>query len=337
MPDKRPPYLIKRVSRHGKVAWYCWRRPGPQIRLREPYGTRAFWAEYRRALFQESAPPRPRAPHGSLSELIGDYMQSPAWLALSDVTRATRARILKRVEEASGELPATEIDRAMIVAGREKSAGPGAAKHLVTTLRGLFKWAVDVERLKDDPTAGVAIPPAKKTEGYHTWTDAEIAAYEARWPVGTRERLWLAVLLHTGLRRGDATRLRWSDIREGVISLTARKTGTPIIIPLEPELAAVMDATERGRTYVIEGMDGEPFTPASFSVVFGRACKAAGVKGSAHGLRKAATVRLAYAGGTVPELNAAMGWTGSKMATLYVEKAERARLAKQAYERARKK
>ena len=308
------------------------------MRLREPYGTKAFWAEYRAALFQENAAQRRKAAPDSLSELIGDYMQSPAWQSLSDVTRATRARILKRVGFASGDMPATEIDRAMIVAGREKATGPGAAKHLVTTLRGLFKWAVDVERLAEDPTAGVAIPTPKKGKGYHTWTEAEIAAYEARWPIGTRQRLWMAVLLHTGLRRADAVRLRWADICDGVIHITAQKTGTPIVIPLEPELEAIISAmNERGREYVIEGLEGEPFTPASFSVLFWRACKEAGVKGSAHGLRKAATVRLAYAGATVPELNASMGWTGSKMATRYIEQAERARLAKAAYEKARKK
>ena len=51
--------------------------------------------------------------------------------------------------------------------------------------------------------------------------DAEdIAAFEAYWPLGTKERVWFAVLLHTGLRRGDQffrnaqkAEKRWQDMR----------------------------------------------------------------------------------------------------------------------------
>jgi integrase len=43
-----------------------------------------------------------------------------------------------------------------------------------------------------------------------------VTAYEKRWPIGTRQRVWLDVLLYTGLRRGDAVRLGRQHIREGV-------------------------------------------------------------------------------------------------------------------------
>ena len=317
------------------MAFYVWRRPGPKIRIRGEYGSREFMRAYREALFGEA---KPKAAPGSLSELISAYKQSRAWReGLSAATRKTRDQFFRKIEAAAGAKPINEIDRAMIVATREKAGSRAAARHILTTLRGLFKWAVEAERMEANPTDGVAIPKPVKTQGYHTWTEPEIAAYKARWPLGTRQHLWLAVLLHTGLRRGDATRLKWEDIQDGVISVVAQKNRTPVVIPLEPELAEVMAKTERGRVYVIEGLEGEPYTPESFSVVFGKACKAAGVKGSAHGLRKASTTAMAYAGASVPELNAARGWTGSKMAVRYVESAERARLAKQAYDRLRKK
>lgn len=333
---KRPPYLIRRVSRHGTVCWYVWRRPSPQKRLREPYGTKAFWAEYRAALYGEAAPPRPPAAPGSLAELIADYQGSRAWEKLAENTRSTRERILRRVAATAGDIPAHEIDRKMVVDSREKASTPGAAHHLVTTLRSLFKWAVDVDRLEENPAVGVAAP-RQHTEGYHTWTDAEIARFEARWPLGTRQRLWMAIMLHTGFRCSDAAKLRWSDIEDGIISITAKKNKKSVIIPIEPELQTVLDAGPCGKVYVTEALPGEPYSARSISGLFGKACRAAGVPGSAHGLRKAQTTRLAYAGGTVSELNAAMGWTGSKMAMKYTETAERARLAKQVYERARKK
>jgi hypothetical protein len=59
-------------------------------------------------------------------------------------------------------------------------------------------------------------------------------------------------------------------------------------------------------------------------------CNAAGVKKSAHGVRKIGAIRAALNGATVAELDAIFGWQGGDMAALYVREAGRARLAKSA-------
>ncbi len=51
---------------------------------------------------------------------------------------------------------------------------------------------------------------------------------------------------------------------------------------------------------------------------------------SAHGLRKIGATRAANNGATVAQLNAIFGWTGSKMASLYTQNADRRRLAQDA-------
>lgn len=66
---------------------------------------------------------------------------------------------------------------------------------------------------------------------------------------------------------------------------------------------------------------------------FGEACRAAGVPGSAHGLRKALAIKLAEAGSTTAEMDALMGWSGGGMSSLYARKASRERLAEAALER----
>ena len=65
----------------------------------------------------------------------------------------------------------------------------------------------------------------------------------------------------------------------------------------------------------------------SFGNKFKAACKAAGVPGSAHGVRKIATPRAANAGATVAELEAIFGWQGGAMPLLYTRAADRPRLA----------
>ena len=57
----------------------------------------------------------------------------------------------------------------------------------------------EAEHAKTDPTAGVEKPREAKGDGFIPWTEEHVAAYERRWPIGTRERVWLDVLLYSGL------------------------------------------------------------------------------------------------------------------------------------------
>ena len=50
---------------------------------------------------------------------------------------------------------------------------------------------------------------------------------------------------------------------------------------------------------------------------------------SAHGFRKIGATRAANNGATVAQLDAIFGWTGSKMALLYTQNADRRRLAQE--------
>jgi hypothetical protein len=55
---------------------------------------------------------------------------------------------------------------ARIAAGRDsRSATPMHARHFVDTMRGLFRWAVEAQHVRTDPTLGVKYPKLPKT-GY---------------------------------------------------------------------------------------------------------------------------------------------------------------------------
>ena len=72
---------------------------------------------------------------------------------------------------------------------------------------------------------------------------------------------------------------------------------------------------------------GRPFTKASFGNAFAEACRKAGIKKSAHGVRKYKATTAAYKGATEPELDAMFGWKGGRMAAHYTREASRRRLA----------
>jgi integrase len=330
MPCPRPPHLHREVTRHGKVVWYAragGSSRGPRVKLRAEFGTAEFWAEYQAAL--ASKPRMPAAPHeGTLAWLLERYRETTAWSYLSAATRRQRENIFAYVLETAGRQPFAKITTATIMAGRDRRANtPAQARHFLDAMRGLFRWAVKARLVKIDPTAGVDDPPRRKSGGFPAWTEEQVAAYELRWPIGTRQRVWLDVLLFTGLRRGDAVRFGRQHIRDGVGTIKTEKTDTEVTLPILPVLSKTLEAGPCGDLTFIAGENGRPLTKESFGNLFRKACRAAGVPGSAHGLRKIAATRAANAGATVAELEAIFGWSGGRMASLYTRAADRRRLA----------
>lgn len=216
------------------------------------------------------------------------------------------------------------------LAGRDRRAAtPSQAKNFLSTMRGLFTWAVDSNLVAADPTQGIKSKRSRqaKSGGFPVWTDDEIAAFEQRWPRGTRERVMFDVFLYTGLRRGDAAVVGWQHVRNGVISLQTEKTGMWVHIPILPELKATLEAGPTGDLAFIATTARNPMTKESLGNLFAEACQAAGVRKSAHGLRKAAATNAANHGATVAELEAIFGWQGGQMASLYTRSANRRALS----------
>ena len=241
-----------------------------------------------------------------------------------------RENIFEHVLEAAGRQPFAKITTAIIMAGRDRRAKttPAQARKFLDTMRGLFRWALKAKLLKVDPTAGVANPSAPNSDGFTPWSIEDITAYEARWPIGTRQRVWLDVLVYTGLRRGDAVRFGRQHIRNGIGTIKTEKTDIVVTLPILPVLMKTLDAGPSGDLTFIAGEGGRPLTKESFGNLFRKACREAGLQNrSAHGLRKAAATRAAENGATVAQLNAIFGWKGAKMATLYTEAADRRRLS----------
>jgi integrase len=330
MPRPRPPFLSREVSRHGRAVWYV-RRNGKRIRLRAEFGTPEFDAEYQMALAAHQPATEVRTTAGTLGWLIECFRGAAAWQARSESTRAKWDGIYRQVLQAAGNAPLSAITPKVIRAGLERrSRTPGQAAHFLNAMRALFRWAVKTQLMKADPTAGIEAPVRSRDAGIRPWTEEDVTAYEYRWPIGTRQRVWLDVLLYTGLRRGDAVRLGRQHVRDGIATIKTEKTRTIVTIPILPVLAETLAAGPCGDLSFIAGARGQPMAKQSFSNEFAIACRAAGVPGSAHGVRKIAATRAANAGATVAELEAIFGWSGGKMASHYTRGADRQRLAKRA-------
>lgn len=333
MPRPRPLYLHRQVNRHGTPAWYIRRRGSPAIRIRGEYGTPEFTAAYEAAMAGKPAKKPHSAAAGTLEWLWAQYRKTTFWAELRPATRRQRENIMLHVLEESGKVSAAAITTKHVAAGRDRRFGtPAQARNFLDCLRGLFRWAAEAKHVPADPTVGVRNPRRKDGDGFPVWTEEEIDRYQARWPIGTKERVWIDVLLYTGLRRGDAVRLGRQHVRDGIASLRTEKSREKITvtIPILPVLAVTLAAGPTSDLAYICGEAGKPLTKETFGNKFRVACTAAGVSKSAHGLRKAGATRAAENGATVAELEAIFGWSGGAMASLYTRSADRKRLAEAA-------
>jgi integrase len=333
MPRPRPPHLHRETTRHRKAVWYVRVDKGPRIRLRAEYGTSEFEAEYQAAVTGAPRSTKGAPAAGTLTWLVDRYRETGAWTVLSAATRRQRENILLHVLKTAGDKPFARIGAATISAGCERRAQtPAQARHFLDAMRGLFRWALKAGLVKADPTASVENPQIRKGDGFIPWTEEHVDAYERRWPIGTRQRVWLDVLLYTGLRRGDVVRFGRQHVRDGVGTIKTEKSGftVTVTLPILPVLADTLAAGPCGDLTYIVGEGGKPLTKESFGNLFRAACNAAGVPGSAHGVRKIAATRAANAGATVAQLEAIFGWSGGRMASLYTRSADRKRLSVEA-------
>jgi integrase len=204
--------------------------------------------------------------------------------------------------------------------------GPDSANGLRKVLRGMMKHAIEIGLRQDDPTRDVRAIRVK-SDGYHSWTDDEIAQFEACHPVGSRARLAFALLLYTGQRLSDVIRMGPQHIRNGLLRVKQVKTGAELLIPVAPQLQEIIAATEGQMIFLMTQYD-KPFSQDGFGQWFRAECDKAGLTHcSAHGLRKACARRLANVGCSQHEIAAITGHDSLKEVVRYTKGADQRRLA----------
>ena len=245
-----------------------------------------------------------------------------------------RRGILERFRAAYSERPFARLP-AEWIEGLLDSKPPHAARSWLVTLRSLCQFALKRRYLRTDPTANIK-QRSIKGDGFHTWTEEEIAKFEARHPVGTKPRLAFALLLYTAQRRSDVVRMGRQHIRDGVLTMKQQKTGVELPIPVHPHLQAVLDATPSQHLTFLITATGKPYGGNAFTEQFRNWCDASGLsqRCKPHGLRKAACRRLAEAGCSGNEIMAISGHATMKELVRYTKAADRALLARNAMAKA---
>jgi integrase len=342
---------IKRYE-NPKGVWrhYFNKRGRPSVALPGLPGSEEFMEAYQACLkaipAAESGPKAPRVAKGSMSDLIARYYASSAFKGLkSDVTKSTYRNEIKKIDAEHGAKPVALLDRRGVKKMlAEKADRPGAANKLLRTIKMLMKFAIDDEMRSDDPTAGIK-PLKVAGDGFIAWTEGDIEKFEAKFPIGTKPRLALALALYTAQRRGDIVRMHRQHVRGDKIAVRQQKTGAYLDIPIHPELEQIIKASVPSVALVADGQSltflvsetGQPFKPASFGNWFGDRCREAGLPlgYNAHGLRKASARRLAEAGCTTHEIMAITGHQSIAEVERYTKSASQQKMSVSGMEKLR--
>ena len=335
---KRPRYTHCWVDRYGTLRCEFRREGFRRVPLPGLPWSPQFMAAYEaaKASAQSIEIGAKRTAPGTFSALIVTYYNSAEFHELADNTKRARRNILERYREGVtgtglrvGDCRVAHLSRSRfekMVA--EKRATPGAARVFVKTMRVLMQFAISHNYRSDNPTAGVKLPGIKG-DGWISWGEEQIAAFEAKHPVGTKARLALALLLYTAQRRGDVLRMGRQHLQNGCLRVRQQKTSAVLEVPVHPALQAILDATPVTNFTFLVTANGKPFSPNAFNKVFHDWCTAAGLpKGfTPHGLRKAACRRLAELGCSANQIMAISGHRTLSETEKYVRAADQKRLA----------
>jgi integrase len=276
------------------------------------------------------------APAGSVAALLAAFKGSPEWKDYRPATQTQYRIYLKPWEaDALALVQAKDVSRRMVLTLRDAIAahsGNGAATAFGRITSAMFGWAVDRGWMDHSPATRLkplsqGILPA--------WSEYEISQALARLSEPFRRVVVLG--LYTGQRRGDLISMTWGQVEGGLVRVKQQKTGAKVVMPVHPILALELEewGAADADAVILRSPRGKPWTAPHLTREMGLALKEIGLPDrlNIHGLRKAASRRLAEAGCTPHEIAAITGHKTLAMVQFYTESVDKARLADTAMRR----
>jgi len=224
------------------------------------------------------------------------------------------------------DMPRAKVAAYIYAIGAEHPAMANVTK---AVLRKLLSHAIRTGLRTDNPVNEI---DNYKSGTRHTWTEAQLATFEQRWPLGTRERLAYALLLYTGQRGGDVVKMRRADVSGGAIAVVQQKTGTALSIPIHRELVTAMMAGPSKGLTLIGDKHGRPIARCTLTLLMRKAAEKAGLPPECvpHGLRKSQMRRLAEGGASAKQIAVISGHKTMREIERYTDAADQKKLSRDA-------
>lgn len=284
-----------------------WRDPKTSLkrsRQEEFEGTeRAAKSQLERLRADAKASGRP-VPRQTLEAFARSWMSARVVGLKPSVSRRYAAALDGHIIPALGSYRMDKLERSDVeayVATRVKQASGNTVLNELRLLRTMAKEAHLAEACSRNWAAGIKPPAVNKytDDNPNLLTQAQLGAVLAAVP-----RRWLALVTlsaFTGLRWGEVSALRWSDIDEAAGSIKVRRanwrgeivdvktTGSARTVPLPAHVLDLMlrARPKKGDGYLFTNRAGELHKGWPLVKVMAKACTAAGVPYTTpHGLRR---------------------------------------------------
>jgi integrase len=201
------------------------------------------------------APAPPEKPADATEAVIDRYAREH----LSTLrTGAAFEKLLRQSCAAFLQRPIGEVARADLRAVLDGHMGRGKgflANRVHATLSTFFAWALDRDLITTSPMANMARPMRKEEARDRVLNDAELAkVWHAVGTLTAPRRDAIRLMILTGLRRSEASEIRWQDIdgaeAGGPAMLTIpterAKNNMAHLVPLSPQALAIIGEPNGG-------------------------------------------------------------------------------------------
>jgi integrase len=286
---------------------------------------------------------------GSLDELSSEYLAF-----LQAQVEADRASLLtlkqrRQLLTAACDVKAPEGDRmgsldrdmpkaAILHILDSWGSKTGAADNCRKALSAMYRWAIDRDRLTNNPVVGIG-RLHKSRGGAVPWKAEDLRKFVDRHPPGTTAYVWLVLTMFTGARRGDLAILgrQHENRHNGMIWLEwqpGKKGSAPMAVPMAPQLREATRAmTVQGPTFLLSAY-GKPYaSPDALGRKVEEWTAQAGLeRRSSHGIRKALGTLLGELGCSELQIMSILAHTNPTTSSIYTKGAERRRMAASAME-----
>lgn len=320
--DGRPFY---RTRRGGKTVLV----PLPDL----PHDHPDFIAAWAEAARTHKAPEKPA--EGTLRSTWHALRASDLFHTWTPAYRAKIARQFEAVCATKGHVAARAIRDPHITKDVAEAPSPGDR---LRAWRAWGAWCKERGLISDNPAVTVRLPKLAKAKGkigHRRWTPDEIERFRARWPIGSAPRAMMEFMYWTGFRASDAVRAGPQMVdKGGVLVMVQHKTGEAAYVPWScplPDYASEADrqmmlaaiAPFSGHLVFLPTTGGKPRSAKAAVQMMLKACAAAVIDVSAHGLRKTRAAMIVEGGGTTSQSAAWTGHQSLKLAQHYQREFDR--------------
>ena len=264
----------------------------------------------------------------NIENLINEYLGSSRYKKLSAASKMTYKGAADKAISKIGKRSLAKINRPMLIGVFEEIAEktPASANVFASFMSVVFGYALDKGYAESNPAARLK----RRRLGEHKrWSVSDVKRVVSL----NDRRVSTAVALawYTAQREGDILAMKWSDYKDGVLSIDQQKTGLTMQIKVHPDLAIFLEkirADAKDTDFIVSGQ--KKLKSPAFRYIFKQRLMDAGVNKVFHGIRKGIACALSENGHPLSDIAAFLGHKSTRMTEHYVKEVDNAKLIKRA-------